>query len=492
MRTAACLGTDTLGLHCPSYDMSGGLVTTKASSATICTLRLVIFTMASVYAVGQFVYPLKTSVNHRYLVDHNNRPFLLVGDSPQALIGARSSGDAAAYFVDRRAHGFNAVWINLLCDDYTFCNANGTTFDGIAPFTSGASPSDYDLSTPNPAYFSKVDVVLSRAAENGIVVFLDPIETGGWIQTLEHNGTAKAFNYGAFLGGRYKNVPNIVWQSGNDFQTWETSNTDNNLVKQVMAGIASVDNAHLQTIELDFRRSYSNQDTALAPLVTVDFAYTYYDTYDYVLKAYNSSPASPVFMGEANYEGENLPGVDGGSLGNLRKQEYWTLTSGATGQLYGEFQTDQTDWTSLSQIDTPGVTQLSYATRLFNSVAWWNLVPDQTHQVVTAGYGTYRADALDISNSTYATTAWVPDGSVSITFAPVSTTLTLSMSKFKGAVTARWMDPTNGVFTTVNGSPFPNTGSRAFATPGNNSGGDADWLLVLTTQTTGRNRVVVF
>src|SRR4029077_13376801 len=32
-------------------------------------------------------YPLRASANSRYLVDQNNVPFLLVGDSPQALIG---------------------------------------------------------------------------------------------------------------------------------------------------------------------------------------------------------------------------------------------------------------------------------------------------------------------------------------------------------------------------------------------------------------------
>src|SRR5262245_49056012 len=32
-------------------------------------------------------YPLKASANNRYLVDQNDVPFLMVGDSPQALIG---------------------------------------------------------------------------------------------------------------------------------------------------------------------------------------------------------------------------------------------------------------------------------------------------------------------------------------------------------------------------------------------------------------------
>ena len=54
-------------------------------------------------------YPLKASANGRYLVDQNNLPFLIVGDSPQSLIGNLSEADAAIYFADRQLRGFNAL-----------------------------------------------------------------------------------------------------------------------------------------------------------------------------------------------------------------------------------------------------------------------------------------------------------------------------------------------------------------------------------------------
>jgi hypothetical protein len=40
-------------------------------------------------------------------------------------------------------------------------------------------------------------------------------------------------------------------------------------------------------------------------------------------------------MVEANYEFENNTGKDLGTPAILRRQEYWTALSGATGQLYG-------------------------------------------------------------------------------------------------------------------------------------------------------------
>jgi len=83
---------------------------------------------------GAPAYPLKRSANGRYLVDQNNAPYLMIGDSPQALIVNLSEAEAEMFFADRNAHGFNTVWINLLCNTYTGCRADGTTFDGIAPF----------------------------------------------------------------------------------------------------------------------------------------------------------------------------------------------------------------------------------------------------------------------------------------------------------------------------------------------------------------------
>ena len=56
-------------------------------------------------------YPVKVSANKRYLVDQNNVPFLITGDSPQGLTVDLSPAQADSYFANRQAHGFNTVWI---------------------------------------------------------------------------------------------------------------------------------------------------------------------------------------------------------------------------------------------------------------------------------------------------------------------------------------------------------------------------------------------
>ena len=149
------------------------------------------------------------------------------------------------------------------------------------------------------SYFTELDALVRLAATYHLAVVLDPIETGGWLVTLENNGPSKAYNFGVYLGSRYRSFANIVWQSGNDFQTWNSSPTDNNLVHQVMLGIASTDPVHLQTIELNYNFSYSNQDTTLSDVLTWDACYTYYETYDCFVQAYANSSVCTASLNRA-------------------------------------------------------------------------------------------------------------------------------------------------------------------------------------------------
>jgi hypothetical protein len=65
--------------------------------------------------------------------------------------------------------------------------------------------------------------------------------------------------------------------------------------------------------------------------------------------------------------------------------------------------------------------------------------------------------------------AYLPQGGI----------VTVAMTKFRNTVTARWFDPSANTFTTIAGSPFSNTGTQDFTSPGSNSAGDPDWVLLL-------------
>ena len=60
-------------------------------------------------------------------------------------------------------------------------------------------------------------------------------------------------------------------------------------------------------------------------------------------------------------------------------------------------------------LDTPGAAQFGYFINLFAPRRWYDLVPDQTHTLVIAGYGTFTDEGTNLG-SDYLTAAITPDG----------------------------------------------------------------------------------
>lgn len=481
----------------------------------LCVFVIGLFFCGAVYGAtypAKARYPLKiSSTNPHLLVDQNNAPFLMVGDSPHSLLVNLTESQAKFYMADRAARGFNTLWIDLLSVGYTGGPPNSSLVNGTKPFTNAIpGTSSYDLTTPNEAYFAYVDEVVRMAAANGMLVILDPLDTGGMLQTALDNGTTRCRAYGRYLGNRYKNFPNIIWGNGNDYQSWKVA-ADDAVIVAVAQGIKAADPNQLQTIELNYQASSSLDDPNWVPIVGLNLVYTYYATYAEVLHAYNQSPTIPAFMGEANFEFEANNDEDGGSPHVLRMQEYWTMLSGAAGQLYGNHYT----WTFLTGwqgfLDSPGAIQLSYMENLFGARKWYDLVPDQTHTFVTSGYGTFISTGPPAKESPsgrfrgndYVTAAVTPDGTLGMAYLPQGGTITVNLNKLrKGSIIARWFDPTADIFISIAGSPFTNDPAPAvpahtsgatttdaegstpadtlqFTSPGRNSADDPDWVLVL-------------
>ena len=85
----------------------------------------------------------------------------------------------------------------------------------------------------------------------------------------------------------------------------------------------------------------------------------------------------PVLFLEENYEDENNVGELGTPM-VLRRQEYWSMGGGAlAGHMYGSYWTDRFANGWQSHLNTQAVTELGYFKNFFNSIHWYNLVPDQ-------------------------------------------------------------------------------------------------------------------
>jgi hypothetical protein len=103
---------------------------------------------------------------------------------------------------------------------------------------------------------------------------------------------------------------------------------------------------------------------------------------------------------------------------------------------------------------------------------WWLLEPDIDRTLLTGGLrnGFERAVA-----------ARAADRSFALLYLPSSREITVDLRQLAGsAIAARWYDPADGRYSTVDGSPFPATGPRQFTPdPVDNSSGFDDWVLVL-------------
>ena len=420
------------------------------------------------------VFPVKVGPTGRYLVDQNGVPFLIAGESPQAMIGNLSEAEAEMFLANRKAYGFNTVLIDLLCATYTGCRDDGSTFDGIVPFTQQLSGTSVpDLTTPNEAYFARVDRILQIAAQYGFLVLLDPAETGSWLSVLQANGVDRSRQFGRYLGQRYANVPHLVWFHGNDYG--DTTEANDEVVTAVALGIKEFDTQHLHTVlfntSFDDPPVLSTDDSRWLPIIDLNAAYSYQATHNVVLRGYTYAPPMPVFLAESGYEFENIA-VFGTAPRNLRAQEYWALLSGASGQVYGNRYTWQFAQGWQDQLDTPGAVQMAHLVALFTPRRWWDLVPDQANTVVTAGLGTF-------GERDYVTAARTVDGALAMAYVPTARTLTVDLSQLSGPVTARWYDPASGTFAMIPGSPLANIGVLNLTTPGLNADGDQDWVLLL-------------
>jgi hypothetical protein len=453
-------------------------------------------------------FPLRVSANHRYLTDQSGIPFLIVGDSPQGLISRLSEKEAEEYFADREAHGFNTLgWMNVLCagSDYP-TNILATTPDGIRPFTrflfGGSDYRYYDLRQPNEAYFVRLDHLIQLATNHHLAVFLDPIETIGWLPTLRKNGLDASFVYGEFLGRRYRRFKNVLWLNGNDFGSWHSGQSgalsnaaqkglrplydawrernDDALVQAVAKGIRSASPLQLQTLELEPPNSSSLDNSAWTTLIDLNGTYTYAPTYFEVQHSYSQMPIAPTFLVEAHYEYENIGEPrDFGNPLVLRKQAYWTMLSGGTGQFYGSRYTWSFRKGWQENIDTVGVKQIEHWKKFFTSIAWQDLIPDKDEHILASGASSPGNINLRISEAEYATAAMTSDGSTTVIYVPSVRPISVNMTALNGPARPVWFDPACGSY--LPRKPIPNKGVQQFIPPGNNCAGDGDWVLLLTT-----------
>ncbi|HMD86395.1 MAG TPA: glycoside hydrolase family 140 protein [Terriglobia bacterium] len=428
-----------------------------------CAIGVLLGTVMGKGQSPSVVTQLSPSANKRYLVDQSGTAFLLQGDAAWSLIVGLPDAEVEQYLKNRRQKGFNTIIVELI--EHKFCKKPPLNEAGDAPFT---TPGDF--STPNEKYFAHADWVIRKAGEYGMQVLLVPIYLGykgtdeGWIEELLKLEPEKCLAYGRYLGKRYKDFDNIIWVMGGD----RNPETALEKVDLIALGIREFDQRHLFTAHCHPENSAADQYTG-GKWLDINTTYSYEIIHSKLLGDYNRTPTLPFFLIESAYEGEH-----NSSEVQIRRQAYWSVLCGGFGHVMGNNPIWHFDGPGLfpammtwqQAMDLPGSVGMMYWGRLFRSRAWFDLVPDHKHEVVTGGLGEFTG--LD-----YLAAARTSDGSTVIAYLPSKRTISVDMSKVSGAqTTGWWFDPRTGRATAA--GDFPTSGSQEL-TPS----GEGDWVLVL-------------
>lgn len=427
------------------------------------SLAILILTVACAFGASPVIpdYPLKLASGKHYLVDQNNQPFLIQGDSPWFLTEVLSQSDVEYYISNRWVQGYNSIildWVAVQGD--TGQAFNGDLY-GQLPFTGTIAGPYTNLLAWNIRYFTNVDWVVNKAGQYGICVFAYPLYDGfngaTWYHEMAGNPTSSLTAYGAFIGSRYKDVKNLVWLGAGDYSEPGSPT----LWSYVASGIASEDTNHLISAQ-------AARPTAASYYSWITVNCSYGSLYSYVesLANYNESPTLASFAREPYYENRNVSGHVMDAL-NCRQFSWWSLLYGDAGWFYG----DENQWPFTTgwqtEMQDAGATTQTNIWKLALTRPWWNLVPDSGHTTVTSGYGTS-------GTTNYITAARHSTGATAIVYIPVGTmTPTVDMTQISGAYAHTWWyNPRTGI-TSYNGR-FATSGTKTFTPPDGN-----DWTLVL-------------
>jgi Protein of unknown function (DUF4038)/Putative collagen-binding domain of a collagenase len=401
-------------------------------------------------------FPVTISANHRYLQDASGKPFFAQGDSPWSLISALTRDEAEYYLEDRRQKGFNALIVNLIERKFR----GPVNAYGQRPFL---TPGDF--STPNEKYFEHADWLLKHAAEKGFVVFLAPMYLGsqgtdeGWYQEALLNGDAKCREYGRYLGRRYKGYANVVWLMGGDRnpgQAWEMTDALAEGIRDGASG--ALFTAHARP-EFSAAQQYGSTGW-----LDINLSYSYEVVHKVLLRDYSRRPVMPYVLGETTYENEH-----NASALQLRRQAYWAVLFGATGQFFGNKPIWGFDNAWRQALDARGSHDMAILAKLVARLPWWTLVPDIDHKAIVSGLGEFNG--MD-----YLAAALGRERRIVLAYLPSLRTFTVDLSQLAGSqFRCSWFNPRNGEW--ILGEAVSSTGKADFAPPT-----EGDWVFLLEEQ----------
>jgi len=425
--------------------------------------------------------------NPRLIEDVNGMPFFFAGSCPQSMIHDCNSSDVDAFFANRQAKHFNVAQVDIFAPGAGNNLKDPTDVYGNHFFLNGES---FDSSNINNNYMKSLDYIISSAANHNQYVMIN-------LPDFKDDFTVKIpfkqwYHLGQYLGKRWKDCMHVMFMFGNDYFVSSLENQLWTGIKQSMPNaLTTTDDCYGDNMtSVTFLQPYdyryisapdSNFTTSLSWL-TLDGWYHYRAPSYMAAQEYNRPNVTmPSFIAEAQYENEtfgaNQWNQSDGSARMIRNELWAEVLWGGSG--FGIYGSD--NWgvvSTMTNLNQAGAYSSQYCTDFFSSRAWYNLVPDKNHLFLTSQSG-----MPSMKDETYVSAALTSDGTFGAIYYPgnsgSSFSMTINMAKMSGTTTARWYDPSNATYKSINGSPFANSGSQTFNIPGGNSAGNNDWVLVL-------------
>ena len=315
-------------------------------------------------------FPQKISSNGRFFTDDQGSPFFWLGDTAWPLFTQYSRPEAEAYLENRAAKGFTVIQGVLAW----FGGPNPDPSD-VSPNWKGAYPwVNKDPAHPNPDFFDHVDGLLSVAQDLGLTLAILPT-WGNFVTDLRLFTIDSAWQYGQWLGQRYRDRPNLVWINGGDCLPYGFEAVFDALGEGLRAGDGG---RHLITYHPCALHSSSQffNDRAWLDFHMIQCWTDWHKIYDSIVSDSLTTPGRPVVLGEGAYE--NGPEYARGPITPLivRRQAWWSFMAGGY-HTYGQNSLWRAEpgWTAT--FDTPGAEQMGVFRRIVGNLPWWQRLPDQ-------------------------------------------------------------------------------------------------------------------
>lgn len=454
-------------------------------------------------------------VNPHYIQYSDGTPFFWLGDTGWEMLRRLSRDEIVKYLSDRSAKGFNVVQTVIISEFIHMDKVTNYYNDSIFVKENPERP----LITPgnNPAnereydFWDHVDFAVETARNHGLYLGLVP-SWGEWVTPRSDkalfNTKEQAYNFGWFLGNRYKSAPNIIWILGGDRHPDERSNgvelwramaegiTDGTTGPKKMDGKADYSATFMTHHSYNSSSNWFHNDS------WIDFHTwgSYHAEIDNPraielgLKDWNLPNPKPTLNSEPCYEahGINYAISDNGyfTSTDVRIAAYWSVFSGSCGFTYGAHaiwqftdesrrkHSENTNMTWQQALDLPGANQMVYLKKLMLSRPMSALNPDRS--MLISGQGACSSYAPVLLGKSH-----------SFIYIPTGNTITVKLGTISGTqVKAWWFDPRTGKSTLI--GEFGNSGERSFSVPGMSkeldwlrTGRGCDWVLVLDDASAG-------